>query len=342
MSEIFKVTPGNEFCLRGGERVSISRSSPGAAFSQAQGAEFLAAQRYGAQTRFTLAVTDDEGTPVSDAWVEVLLCMLDADKNHWVKGKTDERGRFVVEGKTGGNEISIGVQKEGYYKSRFELCYVDMDSPRTVRDGKWLPWASEERVVLRRIENPVELKNVETTVNVPHTNAFFGFDIESADWVKPYGKGEYADLCFNMNSDGKVVPDCEWFSCQIVITNRMCGAYVAHRQLQSSFKSIYRADTNAVYRGGFDYRRKLEGGRWVCEELGADEELILRTRSVFDALGNPVSYKYARLDKIEFGSNGREGGCAIRLRCSFNPTPNDANLEDAEGARMARRHYRIW
>lgn len=30
MSEIFKVTPGNEFCLRGGERVSISRSSPGA------------------------------------------------------------------------------------------------------------------------------------------------------------------------------------------------------------------------------------------------------------------------------------------------------------------------
>ena len=99
--------------------------------------------------------------------VEVLLCMLDADKNHWVKGKTDERGRFIVEGKTGGNEISIGVQKEGYYKSRFELCYVDMDSPRTVRGGKWLPWASEERVVLRRIENPVELKNVETTVNVP-------------------------------------------------------------------------------------------------------------------------------------------------------------------------------
>ena len=30
MSEIFKVTPGNEFCLRGGERVSISRSSQGA------------------------------------------------------------------------------------------------------------------------------------------------------------------------------------------------------------------------------------------------------------------------------------------------------------------------
>ena len=122
MSEIFKVTPGNEFCLRGGERVSISRSSPGAAFSQSQGAEFLAAQRYGAQTRFTLAVTDDVHVPCNGKGAGDRLTV-------WMKAGEDEFNEDAqlvsANGTTNVCRVTLGPVKGDTV--RFNFCAQDDD-----------------------------------------------------------------------------------------------------------------------------------------------------------------------------------------------------------------------
>ena len=64
-----------------------------------------------------------------------------------INGVTDTEGKFVIEGKTTGNEIEIDVEKEGYYRASKKECLAKMGEEYEVKDGP--RWNLGERASFR-------------------------------------------------------------------------------------------------------------------------------------------------------------------------------------------------
>lgn len=316
-----KILTKTLLCALGAIQMSVS------ALSAEVTPEYLKAQKNGAVTNVRIKIVDDEDSPIADATVNVLMGMLNNAQSHWIRGVTDTNGVFGLEGKTCGNEIIITISKNGYYDSNRTLCYVDMRARHSVKDGKWQPWGKEERIVLRKIKNQIKMVHLSKNFSMPATNSFIGFDMKVADWVKPYGRGEYADFCIKYFGDGIPVPNYKQIGCVVAFTNCFCGAYIERKLMDSEFKTPYAAETNAHYLTSFEYIRKIDSnGQMYRRELTDAEDLVARTRCVVDNEGRIVKCNYCRIGKVFFNT-GRDGGGETLLEYDFNPTPNDTNLE---------------
>lgn len=301
--------------------------SASAALCSEYSTEFMQAMTKGAKAQVSLKVVDDEGVSVPSVKVRVQMGMNFEERSYWIDGETDEDGAFLVEGVTTGNKIAIGLSKDGYYNSNRELHFIRMGSEHAVTDGKWQPWGKEERIVLRKIKNQIKMVHLSKNFSMPATNSFIGFDMKVADWVKPYGRGEYADFCIKYFGDGIPVPNYKQIGCVVAFTNCFCGAYIERKLMDSEFKTPYAAETNAHYLTSFEYIRKIDSnGQMYRRELTDAEDLVARTRCVVDNEGRIVKCNYCRIGKVFFNT-GRDGGGETLLEYDFNPTPNDTNLE---------------
>ncbi|MFA5189161.1 MAG: hypothetical protein WC740_00465 [Verrucomicrobiia bacterium] len=108
-----------------------------------------------------------------------------------VKGLTDSSGLFLATAKTEGF-VSYGATKEGYYKSVGEQGFSD------VRGNRWQPWNPVIELVLKRIINPVPMYARRAIIELPRLDTEAGFDLEAADWVKPWGNGIQRDFVFRL------------------------------------------------------------------------------------------------------------------------------------------------
>ena len=305
----------------------VSALAASSVFSSDYSPEFLQAMTKGAKARIPLKVIDDDGISVSSVKVRVRMGMNFEERSYWIDGVTDENGLFLVEGVTTGNKIAIGLSKDGYYDSNRELHFIRMGAELKVKDGKWQPWGKEERIVLRKIKNPIKMVHLYKNFAIPITNVFLGFDMKVADWVKPHGRGEYADFCIKYFGDGIPVPNYRRIGCVVAFTNCFCGAYIERKFMDSEFKTPYVAETNAHYLTSFEYIRKIESNGQMCRrELADAEDLVARTRCVVDNEGHLVKCNYCRIGKVFFNT-GRDGTGETLLEYDFNPTPNDTNLE---------------
>lgn len=292
-----------------------------------QDPEYRQARHEGAEAKFELRVVDDDDVPVEGATVKVFMGMNYREKGYWLNGETNTNGTWVLQGKTCGNEIEIGITKDGYYDSNRKMCLATMGAEHEVKDGKWQPWGKEERIILRKIRNPIKMVHLSKNFLMPATNSFIGFDMKVADWVNPYGKGEYADFCIKYFGDGIPVPNYKQIGCIVAFTNCFCGAYIERKFMDSEFKTPYVAKTNAHYLTSFEYIRKIDSaGQMFRRELADAEDLIARTRCVIDNEGRLVKCNYCRIGKVFFNT-GRDGTGETLLEYDFNSTPNDTNLE---------------
>ena len=301
--------------------------------------EYLNAQIKGARTSVRIKVVDDDFTPVVGADVKALMGMMDPGQSYQVKGNTDNNGVFVLEGKTCGNEVLIEISKCGYYGSVRKLCYIDIRARHNVQDGKWQPWGAEERIVLRKIQKPVELKrqSVREFRKTAIINEWVGFDLERNDFVAPGCKGKCADFDVRFVWDGKWLPDYTGMSVEIRFTQERAGGYWIVKNMESAFKGAYSAEKTAQYsvrEMSFFEKVSKEGGR-TFKHFEEDKSLIVRSRCVLDAQGKLVRANYASINKLGFSCD-KNGNASLYVMSVFNPTPNDTNLEDSEVARISR------
>ena len=296
--------------------------------------------RNGALGKYVYRVVDDEGNAVSNALAHVWFSSYrrPQDKADWLL-ETDVNGMFVSEHRFN-EKFSVGIDKHGYYHTHDAINYLVM-TVLPVKEGKWQPYGETRTVVLKRMHNPHEMLGPEMPPQrkIRIYDKWLDFDLENGDFLPPMGNGRNADMLVRFKLKGQMPYDWS-IKMDVSFTNHPCaGAYVLKKDVWSDMKSVYFADTNALYLTDFSFQYAREKGsrRPVVEKLGEDEYLVFRTRTKVDHDGRLISARYGKL----YGPwNFEDAGGSQIQKVFLNKADNDANLEDAETARRARLSYR--
>lgn len=148
------------------------------------------------EVRVEVTVLDEGGNPLAGfpCGVGVSWPKENSDSGHRkhisLKGNTDERGVFTVEGRTV-EGIGIGTRPPGYYWSHRTPDY------KNPIDGKLQPYPLKATLVMKKIINPVPMyATANLKLKFPEKSGEFGYDLVQRDWVPPHGKGKVADFVF--------------------------------------------------------------------------------------------------------------------------------------------------
>ena len=293
---------------------------------------FQLAYRYGARANVEFRVLDDVGHPVQGATVNVFFDMADRSQGRRVVGTTDTNGVFVAEEKTKG-VLEIEVTRDGYYRTKDEISFIDMGREHEVKFWKWQPWGMQRKLVLRPVRNPIAKRGALNDWRRSRVlNEWLGFDLEECDYVEPIGKGKVCDMMVKFDWDGMFGTKHNGMDVRLKFSGKFSGGYYANRCGWSAFTGVYAADPNQDYSQLFHYYRHpirdSKGRMTGVDGEGFDQSkaLVVRSRCVIDAEGNLVSARYFQIENFEF-SCSREKEAAISFCLTFNPTPNDTNLE---------------
>ena len=299
--------------------------------------EFERAIINGAKMSMVIRVTDDDGMPVDKAKVHVLLGMNFREKANFIDGFTSANGEFQIEGETTGDEVEISVSKDGYYRSKVCLCLITRPGVNKVKDGKWQPWGEVRSVVLRKIDNPIQLRHHCRFVDVPQTNVWVGLDLERGDWVAPFGKGAVSDVELTVQWDGLPKESSRDCSMQVRIQGEFCGGTFVDKVLESEYPNSKSALTNYVYAvRSFDWKEREKGTRLLKQSFWNQRALVVRLRCIVDEFGQIIEAKYGCVRMLEVTPSSHNHP-TLAIACVFNPTPNDTNLENVE---VAQRTYK--
>lgn len=288
------------------------------------------ARTFGALAKECLRVVDDEGKPVVGATIwGGLQTGGSLDDFIPIRGTTDTNGEYVIEGKCT-DRMRCDISKDGFYKSEFlvtDYCYK-----HSLDDGKWQPYGTTNKVILRDIRNlgtllvPSGSPRSACRWEIPVWGRWIGFDMELFDWVQPFGNGKHDDVLLMFQADVKdpIFDICHTMS--VCFTNTPYGgAYVCQKEKLSDFQIDYMADTSKEYKNNFFFvrERKADGTR-CFNNLPKDSFLVFRTRTKVDEKGNLVSAHYGAISgEWAFGSE------TMRMDdVCFNPVENDTSIED--------------
>lgn len=301
--------------------------------------DYLHARRYGAKTRIVLCALGDCGSPIV-ADVRVRMGMNFAEKSYEINGVTDTNGCFVIEGITTGNEVEITLTKTGYYSSTRRLCYVKMGDERNVKDGCWQPWGMEECMVIRKIEDPINIRNFCGFIDAPATNRWIGLDLKEGCWVKPYGKGLVADIEVLVAWDGLPKPLSKTCMVRVRSVGNDGGCFF-QKIKDSAFPNVKKASPCTVYEPIlFDCVERVNGVRMQEGSRWETQSLVMRTRCVKDdVMGRIVTCNYLNLYKLKV-SPSRRGTAVLNIEYVFNSKPNDNNLEDVRISQMQEEQFK--
>lgn len=297
-------------------------------------------------------VTDENGAPIKDAEVHVAVGnpLEYKDGYNDFLGRSDEQGFFVVESKIQTN-TTIEVKKLGYYSSR--LIYISPQNQvlHNLKSGdKIQPWNPTVPIILKKIGKPIPmivrlgLSNSERIYRAPRLGEEVGFDMIKADWVRPNGKGEIADLLIRFDSE---FPSPESYKTDATIrfSNPDDGLLPITELIgkESELKYPRVAPENGYEVKSLNVRSPIYEARSEAKEkqpLG----YLFRIRTVRDKVTSKItSAQYGKIvgrpnsqensNPFEFNTVNRNEKRELILEPSFtfssylNPTPNDRNLE---------------
>ena len=302
------------------------------AFSLFGANSFQEACHEGADARVEFRVLNDLGSPVVGAKVNVFFDMADRGEGRPVIGITDTNGVCMVEGKTVG-VLKIEVSCEGYYRTKDELCFITMGHEYEVKNGKWLPWGMAKKIVLRPVRCPRAIRVASHDwIDTKAINEWIGFDLEKYDFIAPIGKGLVKDVEIKFDWDGCYGTKHNGMALSLRFPSPYAGGYYENKTAWSDFTGVYNANTNGIYSQEFHYERRpirdakgrIVGG--VGDKFDQAKVLVVRSRCIVDRQGILVSARYFLLSNLEF-SCMPDGYVSIRFVTTYNPTPNDTNLE---------------
>ena len=279
-------------------------------------------------------VVDFDGNPISNAAIRVNTL------KKWIPGEGFGRDVFMdIDGKTDANgetkivflckslNFSFSVKADGYYGNGGGVEFARAGSGFTLRQTQF---ETNLVVRLKPIVNTVPMCVVEMPPYADRgrrypnraTSGTWGFDMQVGDWVAPYGRGNATDFFVEYSKEH--LEKDKALDCALVFTNGVCDGFYIAKCTETSFRSDYAANTNAVYmkRLDFDSWGKKYKGRYATQLLDEDEYIVIRTRTKCDARGRIVSAHYAKI----YGSMGFLGEFTC-VGLYFNPNENDPNLE---------------
>lgn len=287
-------------------------------------------------------IIDDAGSPVSNASCRGWIREFGANGGgHSYSMKSDTNGLVTISGKCSVSFTAF-FTKEGYYMSRLEPCLDEDGLGSAIANGKWQPYGETRTVVLKRIQKPHEMLGPDCPPQrkIKAYDKWLGFDLEKGDFLPPMGNGRDADMLVRFNKHKGQMPYDWSIKMDVSFTNHPCaGAYILKKDVWSDMKSVYCADTNALYLTDFSFQYAREKGsrRPRVEKLGDDEYLVFRTRTKVDKDGNLISARYGKL----YGPwNFEDAGGSQIQKVFLNKADNDANLEDAWTIENAKKYRR--
>ena len=276
-------------------------------------------------------VKDEDGMPVSNVVVKtrtqrdyLVISWTQTIKKDSYISKTDKDGKASCRFRCHHGDFDVHISAPGYYPEEFfDLSFganYDMKLDKVIfpRLEKQVP------IRIRKIRNPVDLKLTKGWyVKCPLEIGEYAFDLEAGAWVSPRGKGKVTDLvvCVEAVTNDSI----KYMRGKMVFPRG--GAYREKLMPSRYFRSVYNADTSAVYHASFPfevYEDTQHRGKNYCHiPIEKSEYLVFRVREVKDADGNLLSANYGKI----YGP--------IRIfdhfyynKCYFNTTPNDMNLEE--------------
>ena len=284
---------------------------------------------FGTWVKIDVSVHNEVGEPVTNAVVRIeTLWKLDFDAGRdfsdykTIRATTDKNGHTTLYFYCLSGNYRCYIDAPGYYPEQDLNGRFDISGSFLL--GVFLKdWKKKVSFTMWRKRHPIKMVEHSERENprMPMDSGTFGFDLQKSDWLPPYGMGDVADFWI----DYKVVYENggkETYHARMYFTDPGAGFYVRAKNKSYRFWSDYRADANAHYereRSSFD-AVNTSGGR--KDIIGDGEYLVLRTRTKVDKDGKIVSAHYSRMfGTVGFSTRFYTGGY------SFNPHPNDTNLE---------------
>ena len=276
-------------------------------------------------------VKDEDGMPVSNVVVKtrtqrdyLVMSWTQTIKKDSYISKTDKDGQASCRFRCHHGNFDAHISAPGYYPE--VLLDLSFGANYDMKLDKVIFPRLEKKVAIRvrKIRNPVDLKLTEGWfIKCPLERGEYAFDLEAGAWVSPRGKGKETDLVVCVEA---VTNDSIKFMRGKIIFPRG-GAYREKLIPSLYFKSVYNADTSAVYRTSFPFEvyddtRHLD--KSYCHmPLENEDYWVFRVREVKDDKGNLLSANYGKIYGLirvfdHFHYN----------KCYFNTTPNDTNLEE--------------
>ena len=284
-------------------------------------------------------ILDDEGNPVQGVKCSGWIRQFDAKGGGRSYAlESDANGIVNIVGKCSVSFTAF-FTKDGFYMSRLEPCLDADGTGSAIVDGRWQPYGETRTVILKRIKNPVRLRDPDERCchKYPESGEWAGFDLEVGDWVPPLGNGKCTDMMVRYTYEQQ--PNGYLKTLDVSFTNSpYAGAYLMEKDLYSEMDSAYAALANGEYVSCLRYEfERSSTGNHMISELSHGQYLIFRVRTKVDANGKLDSAHYGRImGEWRFVD---KGGMMFGP-LFFNPTPNDTNLEDAETAQRSIKRRR--
>jgi len=231
------------------------------------------------EAKVTVKVVDELSNPIEN--VDVLIGFQKPKRNEQGAIEIAERGVTGVDGvfsssRKTGSHIAYSAEKKGYYKSRGDYHFT------TSTNGRWQPWNSEFKLVLRKIENPAPMYARDSHMNLiklPVVNKTVGFDLLKYDWLAPYGKGSHADI--NFKYTGAYKKEDEFYEkLEVTFTNKFDGIQlIKEDRKMGSMLKLPRKAPETGYKGSLVRTRSRTPGNSLIEDAEQNNNYIFRVRS---------------------------------------------------------------
>jgi hypothetical protein len=293
-------------------------------------------------TKTTITVVSEDDLPIQGANVSITYAFYGNKKNIIGKGISDVEGKYTFSGESLA-KFFVTVTKEGYYESRYQgMVY-------TVEDRQQVLFGPEVVLTLKEIKDPIPMfAQGKLEFVIPEPNKEFGFDLEVADWVAPYGTGKSTDVIFSVNGYYNGRNDNE---SRLVVSfpnegdglmkiegnyrkgSKLMSPHTAPEEGYSPIKEWGKSRKDNPDVGKYEYPKF----KIIDDHQEEGINYLFRVRTVLDPQGKVISAHYGKIygDFHFFGAH--EDGSFIAVDAIyFNPTMNDRNLEYAVGENLVK------
>jgi hypothetical protein len=293
----------------------------------------LSEARTGLDVQFHYQVVDEQGTPISEVKMVMGFSGPVDENDAWkgqkysdVQGVTDRNGRWTVSGMTL-SRPAVSAKKEGYYSSGIAYQLIERDKAA----GRWKPYERSEKIVLRKIVNPIPMYawGMHLMSYPVGTNIWVGYDMLLAEWMPPHGKGEVEDVRLHVL---RATAAYDRTQPAVVLTilfmgeqNGVCGINDQTVSNQSWLKLPYCAPREGYSEKEFRFEKRFGEHEFKTMTNTGTTNCFFRIRSKIDKDGKFVEGLHGKIH----GPVGVEGGKHIPICMIYyvNPTPNDLNME---------------
>jgi hypothetical protein len=261
----------------------------------------------------TVTVVDEGGQPVSGVSISVIFSTFTAADERIstnINGLSDGNGVFrASHAYTGAPDMLFRATKAGFYTTSKPY---DLGNEYSV--GRWNP---DIKLLLKKVGKPIAMFVKRIDAHPPEAGKTIGFDLETGDWVSPYGAGKAADVFFQWNHTKRSRLD---YDSKLVVSFPKSGDGIQEFTVNpdesgSDLRSPHEAPANG-YVSNIERVNISRPPDAVIWDYNPNRQYFFRVHTVLDERGNVKSALY-----------GKIYGDFMHFTYYLNPTPNDRNVE---------------